>query len=386
MISLNIMLQLVTRRLTTKLLLPILLVLHVLFPSPATAEDNVLRLLIWEGHAPENHIEEFEKHIETKYGKKVNLEVSYVAGSDDFFNYIRGKKADLVMMTHHHFRDKRYNYLKNELLLPLDLKNIPNFSHVIPDLQTAKHLFDGENVYAAPVSQGPYGLAYNINLLENEPQSWNILWDPAFRGKYVIGANEYIYNANITALALGYPKDAISNYEALNNPEFRDKLRQLALNAHSFWVGVDKPEDLLGMTLATSWGDAMGPLKKRGEFWEIAEPAEGMPCWIDNYAITWALADKPFLKQVAEDYINGLLSIDYQVTHILRHLSLTPIITNIEDMLTMEEKERIHIGTPNFFNENRILQNTYSRRDRNGLKLLWEEAMQGLPVKRGLDE
>ena len=181
---------------------------------------------------------------------------------------------------------------------------------------------------------------------------------------------------------MGYPRESISSYTFLSNKAFRDKLRQLAVNAHSFWVGVDKAEDLSGMTLATSWGDSMGPLKKRGEPWKMVEPAEGMPCWIDNYAITWALADKPFLRKVAEDYINSLVSKDYQVNHILRHMTLTPVTININDMLTTEEKERLHLATPNFFAKNRILQTTYSKRDRNGLKFLWKEAMKGIKVKQ----
>ncbi|MCK5565740.1 MAG: hypothetical protein KAJ07_10880, partial [Planctomycetes bacterium] len=178
-----------------------------------------------------------------------------------------------------------------------------------------------------------------------------------------------------------YSGQEISSYDVLNNKEFKDKLRQLIVNADSFWIGVDKPDDLSGKTLATSWGDSLGPLKKRGEPWEMAEPAEGMPCWIDNYAITWALADKPFLKKVAEEYINRLLSTDYQVNHIMRYMSLTPITTNIGELLTSEEKERLHVGIPNFFSENRILQHTYSERDRNGLKRLWDEAMKGITVE-----
>jgi hypothetical protein len=50
-------------------------------------------------------------------------------------------------------------------------------------------------------------------------------------------------------------------------------------------------------------------------------------------------------------------------------------------LLTSEEKERLHVGTPNFFSENRILQHTYSERDRNGLKSLWDEAMKGITVE-----
>jgi spermidine/putrescine-binding protein len=349
-------------------------------PGPVRAEENVLRLHIWEGHAPKQYVENFEKKIEAKYGQKIKLKISYVVGSDDFFDLIRGKAVDLVMMTHHHFKDYRYNYIKHNLLLPLDLKNIPRFEHVIPNLQKAEHLYRDGKVYASPVSHGPYGLAYNAALLKEEPLSWNILWDPRFKGKYVIGANEYIYNANITALALGYPQKSISDYDALNNSEFIEKLRQLAVNAHSFWIGVDKADDLSGRTLATSWGDSMGPLNDRGEPWKIAEPAEGMPCWIDNYAITWALAGKPFLKKVAEEYIDGLLSTDFQVGHIMRRLSLTPIIANIGDLLTETEKKRIRIGTPGVFCKNRILQPFYSQRNRNGLKRLWKRAMKGISI------
>ena len=352
----------------------------IISSSSVFGSEHVLRLLIWEGHAPNHYVELFEKKMLAKYGRKVTLRINYVKGSDDFWDAIRGKHAEMVMMTHHHFKDERFNYIKKKLLLPLNLKNIPNFKYVLPNLQKAKHMYSNGEVFASPVSQGPYALVYNTTLLKEKPKSWNILWDPRFKGKYVIGANEYIYNANITALALGYSKEAVSNYSVLNNVVFREKLRELAVNAHSFWIGVDTPNALKGMTLATSWGDSLTPLRKQGEAWKMAEPNEGTPAWIDNYAITWALADKPFLKKVAEEYINGLLSTDYQVKHIMRTLSLTPIITSIADNLTAEERRRFHIGVPNFFVQNRILQHTYSRRDRNGIKLMWEEAMKGIPT------
>jgi spermidine/putrescine transport system substrate-binding protein len=240
-------------------------------PVSALAGEDILRLLIWEGHAPQKHVEKFEKQIEAKYGRRVKLKIEYSTNDDDFYKSVRTRSVDIVMMTHHFYDDERYNYIQNKLLLPLDLKNVPNFKHVIPALQKAKHVFREGKIYASPVSQGPYGLAYNSALLKDAPHSWNILWDPRFRGKYAIAANEYIYNTNITALALGYPRESINSYDALNNKKFKDKLRQLAVNAHSFWIGVDKPDDLAGLPLATSWGDSMVPLNKRGEPWKIAE-------------------------------------------------------------------------------------------------------------------
>ena len=351
----------------------------------AVISDNAttytLRMHIWEGHAPDIFVKKFQEYIEKKYNQKIHFKITYVTGSDDFYNLIRGGEVDIVMMTHHHFKDDRYQYIKRQLLLPLDIKNIPNFKNVLPTLLQAEHLFSNNQVFAAPVSQGTYGLAYNSSILKEEPKSWKILWDPKFKGKYVLGANEYIYNANITALMLGYPRESISDYDKLNNEEFKEKLNQLARNANSFWIGVDKASDLSGKTLATSWGDSMGPLNKMNEPWRIAEPIEGLPWWIDNYAITKSLKNKPFLKKVAEEYINELLSVDYQVNQILRTLSLTPII-NIEKELTEKEKKKIHFGVPDFFEKNRILQHTYSQRDRNGLKLLWDEAISNIENKK----
>jgi spermidine/putrescine transport system substrate-binding protein len=359
---------------------------NLLMAESVNAESNVLRLLIWEGHAPDAWIGSFQKRINSRSGRPVKLKITYVKGGEDFYDAIRDRAVDVVMMTHHEYKDERFKYIQNRLLLPLDLNNIPNFKHVIPALQTAEYLLSEGRVYAVPVSQGPYGLAYNTARLEREPQSWNVFWEPRFKGQYVLGANEYIYNANITALALGYPRERMGSYDALNNPEFKKKLRSLVVNAHSFWIGVDKPDNLAGRPLAVSWGDSLGPLKARGELWKIAEPAEGSMCWIDNYAITWALQDKPFLKKVAEEYINELLSADYQVGHILREMSLTPIIANIMELLTQEETSRLKLGVPSFFEKNRILQRTYSQRDRNGMKLLWDEAMQGIVLEGHANE
>ena len=355
---------------------------HLLcFSWPVYAQEDVLRLLIWEGYAPVKYVREFERQIEEKYGRKVRLDISYVDGPDDFYAPIRKKSVDLVTLTHHYFKDERFNYIAAGLLLPIETRNLPNLQNVIPALREADYLLSNGNTYGVPICQGPYGLAYSTEKIERSPKSWKVFWDSKYRGKYTLGGNEYLYNVIMTALAWNYPQDAINNYNALNNQNFKDKLSELATNAHSFWTGQDTAADLSGNSLAAVWGDSLATLRKQGEIWELAEPEEGTLSWIDNYAITWALADKPFLKKVAEEWINRMLEPDYQVDYIVRELTLVPVTTSIEHKLTDEEKERLHIGNPNFFNENRILLPTFSRRDRNGLKLLWEEAMQGIPIK-----
>ncbi len=358
------------------------LVLLLVYSLPAFGEENVLRLLIWEGYGPKIYVNEFEKEIEAKYGRKVKMEISLVESPDDFFNSVREKSADVVTISHHTIKDLRFNYIAKKLILPFDLKNIPNHANMIPDLKKADfHVSDGK-IYGVPIANGPYGLAYNTKVFKQPPQSWKIFWNPAFNKKYAIGAHEYLYNVNITALVLGYPRESINSYDALNNRRFREKLRQLAVNAHTFWIGVDKPDDLLGLSLATSWGDSLSSLKRKGEIWKMANPIEGTMWWIDEYAITWALADKPFLKKVAEEWINKSLLPGFQVDHLIREVGIYSVITNIADKLTSVERKRIQTGTSGDFTDKRILQQPYSQRDRNGLKLLWDEAMEGLSIKR----
>ncbi len=357
---------------------PFLLALFFLFSSSAIADENVLRLLVWEGYTPENYVKDFEREIEEKYGKRVKLEITYAESPNDFFDSIRNKNVDLVTISHHILKDERFHFIEKGLILPVELKNIPNHKNVIVDLQQADFHFDNGDIYGVPVANGPYGLAYNVNKFKYAPNSWEVFWDPTYKSKYAIGAHEYIYNVNITAMVMGYPRKLISSFDALNNKKFREKLRELAINAHTLWVGVDKPEDLRGMSLATSWGDSLHALNREGESWKMAAPEEGTIWWVDEYALTLTLLGRPFLKMVAEEWINKSLSPDFQVNHLIREVGIYPVITNIVDKLTIKEKERIQIDSPGLFMDKHILQSTYSLRDRNGLQVLWEEALQAV--------
>ncbi len=347
----------------------------------AFGEEKILRLLVWEGYAPQKYVEKFEKEIVAKYNRNVKMTISYAESSDDFYNAILNKEVDMVTLSHHSIKDKRLNYIEKGLIIPPDLENISNYKYLIKELKTANYHINNGILYSIPVANGPYGLVYNTKIFKKAPQSWNIFWDPKFKKKYIIGANEYLYNVNIAALALGYSVDSINNFDILNNDKLKQKLRQLAVNAHYLWIGVDKPDDYMGMSLGASWGDALTSLERRGEIWEMADPKEGTLWWIDDYAITGELADKPFMKKVAEEWINKVLLSVFQVDHIIREVGIYPVVTNIVDELTEKEKEKIQPESFDFFMEKRILQQTHSQRNRNGMKLLWEEAMKGISIK-----
>lgn len=361
--------------------------ISILDQSPPLKEvsTDILKLLVWGGYAPEDFITDFEKEIEEKYNRSVRLEVTYAASSDDFYKEIRNKNCDLITISHHSIMDERFGYISKNLLLPINLENIPNFRDMAPQFKDLASNSLGEDIYGIPVANGPYGLGFNDNLFETVPDSWSIFWDPRYKDRYSLGAHEYLYNVNITALALGYPIEEISSFDALNNNVFKAKLRELALNAQSFWIGVDTVEDLTGLALGTSWGDSFSQLNRLGEAWKMAQPVEGTMWWIDAYCLTWALDGKPFKKLIAEEWINKSLSHEYQIENHIRELQIYPVIVNIEDELTEEERMKVFPVVSGNSGLNRILQHSYPERDRNGIKLLWDQAMKDIDIERGKD-
>lgn len=354
------------------LLIASVLIFCMYFNSPVFAET--LRILSWEAYMPLKFQQKLIKMAKDKHGIDLELEIKFVNGNEDFFPALRDNTADIITPSHNVPRDSRYQLIKHRLVIPLNIQNIPNYKNVDPSLQKAGYCTEGSSIYGVPVARGPYGLVYNTALVSEPPKSWNILWDQKFKNKYAIGKFQYEENIFSAALAMGFSQDDISNYKKLNTPEFQDKLKQLVSNAHGFWEGVDKPEDLKGLSLATAWGDSLNGLKKMGEIWKIAEPSEGTTAWVDNFMISHSLEKKPKLKLIAEDLFNIILSDEYQI-YVAREIGSTPIVTTIIDKLTQDEIERFHLNDPDFYKNNRILWPTLSKIERKGLKRLWDKAM-----------
>jgi len=89
--------------------------------------DEVLRIISYEGYFPDDKIDEFENYISNKYGKTITIEKQYATEEQDFFNAIRGRTADVSLVTHNFLKDDRYNFIKNKIILPINLENIPAF-------------------------------------------------------------------------------------------------------------------------------------------------------------------------------------------------------------------------------------------------------------------
>ncbi len=346
----------------------------LLFIAPLKAKELSLNILCWEGYAPAAYVNQFRQIIKQKYGVAVSINVSNISDPQEFFDRIRAKDADIISPSHHVPKSLKWNFIKNNLIIPINVHNIPNFTNIIEELKQLSYVTQDGYHYGVPLLYGPYGLAYNKDLIQAPISSWQHLWQRDYIKQYAISSDYYEANIYITALALGYNKDQIFDYDLLRkDPRFQAKLTELAQNAKRFWVGVDRADEFDDLILGTAWGFSFPELKRRNKVWQMAQPKEGTTGWVDVWSIGYSLKNKPLLKRIAEEWINYSLSPEMQISYV-RNIGQYPVNLSIKSQLSPQEVKRYNLNNPNYFKDNLILWRILDQRQQNGFKMMWQKA------------
>ena len=77
--------------------------------------------------------------------------------------------------------------IDEEMLLPLDYGNIPNFSLI--DEQYKNPDYDPDNAYTVPYMLCTTGIIYNTGMVEQAPAAWADLWDEQYAGSILMFNN-----------------------------------------------------------------------------------------------------------------------------------------------------------------------------------------------------
>lgn len=77
--------------------------------------------------------------------------------------------------------------IDEDLLLPLDYNNIPNMKYIDPQYQNL--FFDPDQKYSVCYNVGTTVLIYNKAMVDEEPDSWSVLWDEQYRDKVLMFNN-----------------------------------------------------------------------------------------------------------------------------------------------------------------------------------------------------
>ncbi|MBQ8589340.1 MAG: spermidine/putrescine ABC transporter substrate-binding protein [Firmicutes bacterium] len=77
--------------------------------------------------------------------------------------------------------------IKEEMLAPLDYSNIPNVRYMNPAFMDPN--YDPGSVYSLPYAWNTVGIIYNTSMVDEEPDSWSVLWDEQYAGQILMFNN-----------------------------------------------------------------------------------------------------------------------------------------------------------------------------------------------------
>ncbi len=348
--------------------------LALVLPNMAFA-DITIRMLTWEGYSPDDQVAKFQSLMQKKHNITVKMEITYISSADEYFDNIRRGKVDIIVPSHNIIKDERYKLLSKNLILPINLNIVTNYSKLLPSLQNASYATKGKKVYNVPLVHGPYGLAYNTAKFSTPPDSWNVFWDESHKGKYAISSDYSEANIYLAALAEGFKKNELTDISKLSSPAIINRLAVLIKNAGVLWEGVDSVKDFQDKDFGAAWGFSFPALLEKGQTWKMATPKEGTTGWVDGHSITNAVENKPMHKKITEEWINFSISDEYQLEVIVKGIGSAPVNIAIKSKLTEKEVATFHLDEPDYFEKNIILWPTLNTRQRNLFKNIWNDAL-----------
>ena len=126
-----------------------------------------------------NTVKEFEKWYQETYGEKVKVNYTTFASNEDMYAKLSSGAVsyDVVIPSDYMIARMR----ENNMLLPLNFDNIPNYSYI--DESFHGLYYDPDNQYTVPYTYGVVGVIYNANAVdEADAQGWDLLWNEKYAG------------------------------------------------------------------------------------------------------------------------------------------------------------------------------------------------------------
>ncbi len=253
-------------------------------PEPAK-EGGVLKMLTWEGYAPESLVNKFTDETGIK------VEVSYIGDNNELIAKMaatHGVGYDLVSPT--------LNYVSNSqaefgIYQPIDLSKV-NKDLFIPaylDSILEQSQYEGKS-YALPFVWGTTAMVVNTEKAPDAGKSYLDLCDPKYEGRVSYRAKyDTLY---MFAYALGYdPAEAVKDeeeYRKVMNAVL-DKLIECKPIVRTYWDSRQQLEELLTkeeVWVATSWDAIAWSLGMKDPKFKYVVPKEGAVGWFDTFAIS----------------------------------------------------------------------------------------------------
>ena len=172
--------------------------------------------------------------------------------------------------------------IKDDLLLELDMTKIPNSKNIAARMFEVTNTFDPGNKYSLPYMWGTVGILYNTKMVEEEVDSWDILWNEKYAEK--IWMYDSVRDAMaVSLLRLGYDMNTTNPDEIAAAKE--ELIKQIpllkGLGTDNIRASMINGKAALAVTYA---GDAILCMEENEDLAYVI-PKEGSNVWFDNVVI-----------------------------------------------------------------------------------------------------
>jgi len=260
--------------------LSLVVALSFALAGPAAAADEKIGGTLVVDSFGGAYAEAVKKYIagpfEKKYG--VTVKINHFGSNSEQLAKLKAGKTEMDVS----FLGNGYVFMaqKDGLLLPLRMKNVPNYKDLFPMFQNPAY-DPGPETYCVSFIWGDQAIAWNTKKVK-KPESWGALWDPKYKGRVAMFGSG-TSAIPVTAMYLGQDPNNITDLEAV-----KAKLMELRPNLLKFWKGGAELTQLLAteeVWMSDFWRGRVNKLKKEGHPIEYTQPKEGSFAWIDCIVI-----------------------------------------------------------------------------------------------------
>ncbi len=174
--------------------------------------------------------------------------------------------------------------IENDLLQPINFKNIPNYKNIDETYIEQSKGFDPDNKYSVPYCWGTVGILYNKSMIEEGDvvDSWEILWDKKYKDNILM--QDSVRDAFMVAeKLLGYDINTVKEDEL---KACADKLIEQKPLVQAYVVDQVRDKMIGGeAALGVIYSGEAIYTQRENEDLEYVIPKEGTNVWIDSWVI-----------------------------------------------------------------------------------------------------
>ncbi len=273
--------------------------------------------------------EYIDESLITKFEEETNIKVVYDTFDSNESMYVKlksgGVNYDLLIPSEYMIQ----KLIKEDELEKINFDNIPNYKYIREDMKGLS--YDPNEEYSVPYFWGTVGILYNTNIITDDVNSWDILWNEKYSGEI------FMYDSQRDSLAVALKK---LGYSLNSTDETQlEEAKQLLLEQKPLvqaYFGDPIRDKMIGEegALAVVYsGDAMYCMTENPNL-DYAIPKEGSNTWFDSMVIPKGAEN----KENAEIFINFMTDPENSLTNAME-VGYSTVNTETYDMIEDDMKD-----------------------------------------------